>query len=74
MDSEEFCCEGNLFADLKSFSFMVDITPQHHKISLMDNVTAWDLLDVNILIVYKPVMLSLPSNNDLKSVLTLLSP
>ena len=61
-------CEANLFADLDSLCLMVDVTSRQDKISSMDNVTAWDLLDVDILILYEPLMLSLPSNNNQISV------
>jgi len=53
---------------------MADITPRQYKISAMDRVMAWSLTDVNLLNLYKPLMLSLPSNDDLKSLLTSLSP
>jgi len=52
---------------------MANITPRQHKISPKDHVMAWNLTDGNFLILYKPLMLSLPNNEDLKSMLTLLS-
>jgi len=52
---------------------MADITPRLHKISTMDCVTAWHRTDVNNLDLYKPLMLSLPSHDDLKALLTSLS-
>jgi len=57
---------------------MIDIIPGQHKISSMDKVaakrvTAWNWTDNNHLDLYKPLMLSLPRNDDLKSLLTSLS-
>ena len=69
----EFCCEGNLFAALESLSLKVDITPRQHKLSSEDYVMAWNRTYLRPLNLYKPVMLSLPSNDDLKSLLTLFS-
>ena len=39
----------------------------------MDRVAAWNLMNVDHLTLYEPLMLSLPSNDDLKSLLTSLS-
>ena len=53
---------------------MADITPTQDKISSMsikNYVTAWNLVDDSgYLNLYKPLMLSLPNNDDLKSLLT----
>ena len=65
-DFKEFCCEGNLFADLELLSLMADITPRRHEISSM---VAFDPTDSRSLHLYKPLILSLPSNDDLKSLL-----
>jgi len=73
MDSKEFRCEGNLFADLESLTLKADITPKQHKPSSMDGVVAWNLTDGRHLCLYNPLILSLPSNDDLKSLLTSLS-
>jgi len=72
-DSNKFCCEGNLFADLKSLSLKADITPRQHELSSKDHVMAWNRTNFSHLDLYKPLMLSLPSNDDLKSLLTSLS-
>ena len=48
---------------------MVDITPRQHKMSSMDYVPAWNRT-YRCLELYKPLMLSLPSNEDFKSLLT----
>ena len=73
MDSKKFCCEGNLFADLESLPLKVDITPRQHKLSSEDYVMAWNRTDFRRLYLHKPLMLSLPSNDDLKSLLSSLS-
>ncbi|KIM64323.1 hypothetical protein SCLCIDRAFT_1213422 [Scleroderma citrinum Foug A] len=73
MDSKEFCCEGILFADLELLSLAADITPRQHRLSSMDRVAAWNLMNVDHLTLYEPLMLSLPRNDDLKSLLTSLS-
>ena len=52
---------------------MADIIPRQRKISPEDRVMARNRTDVNFLILYKPLMLLLPSNEDLMSLLTLLS-
>ncbi|KIM50494.1 hypothetical protein SCLCIDRAFT_1225311 [Scleroderma citrinum Foug A] len=39
-DPKEFCCEGNLFADLESLSSMADISPRQHGISSKDCVVS----------------------------------
>ena len=50
---------------------MADITPRQHKPS--SYVTACNLTDFDYFNLYKPLMLSLPSNDDLKLLLTSLS-
>ena len=72
-DSKEFCYEGNLFADLESLSLKVDVTPRQHEISSKDHVTVWNRTNERYLDLYNPRMQSLPSNDDLKSLLTSLS-
>ena len=75
-DSEDFCCEGNIFADLKSLSLKANITPRQHKISERGGdlrksgvVRAYDHhLGIPIEL-YKPFGLSLPNNGDFKSLL-----
>ena len=52
---------------------MVDITPRQHKLSSEDRVMARDWTDFLPLYIYKPLMVSLPSDDDLKSLLTSLS-
>ena len=73
MDSQEFCCEGNLFADFESLSLNVDITPRQHKPS--DNfMRAWNYKNLyDYLDLYKPLMLLLPNNDNFKSLLSSLS-
>ena len=66
-DSNEFCREGNLFADLDS---MAGITPRQHEISSEYRVVASNWMGFRSLDLYKPLMLSLPSNDDVKSLLT----
>ncbi|KIM63952.1 hypothetical protein SCLCIDRAFT_675320 [Scleroderma citrinum Foug A] len=46
---------------------MADITPRRHEVSFM---VAFNLTDSSPLDLYKPLILSLPSNDDLKSLLT----
>ena len=71
MDSEEFCREGNIFADLESLSLNVNVIPRQHEMSLGDHVQTrtW----APVLHLYKPLVLSLPSNDDLRSLLASLS-
>ena len=49
---------------------MAGITPRQHKLSSADRVMAWNWTDFCHLDLYKPLLLSLPSNDDLKSLLT----
>jgi len=49
---------------------MADITPRQHKISIMDYVAASNWTHFSRLKLYKPLMLSLPSNDTFKSLLT----
>ena len=70
--SGAFCCQGNLFADLESLSLKVNITPRQPKISEMDGrqreysiVRAYDCYPDDFKELYKPLYLSLPSNDDL---------
>jgi len=68
-DSKEFSCEGNLFADLESHSIKMGITPRRHEISSDDYVLARTWTPIHFLHLYKPLMLSLSSHGDLKSLL-----
>ena len=52
---------------------MADIVPRQHKISSKDHVMARNRTDSRFLNLYKPLVLSLPSNEDLMSLLTSLS-
>ena len=45
---------------------MADITPRQHNLSSKDYVRARNPTDTDILSLYKPLMLSLPSNDDLR--------
>ena len=69
-ESKEFCCEGNLFSDPEPLSLMVDITPRQHEIFSMGRILARNPTNFRLLNLYKPLILSLPSNDDLKSLLT----
>ncbi|KAL4068376.1 heterokaryon incompatibility protein-domain-containing protein [Scleroderma yunnanense] len=80
-DTEDFCCEGNIFADLRSLALGSDITPRHHKIDEKyrynadgDYIEAHDpeFLDDSVTL-YKPLGLSVPSNHDFNSLLASLS-
>ncbi|KIM57271.1 hypothetical protein SCLCIDRAFT_1219603 [Scleroderma citrinum Foug A] len=75
-DDEDFYCEGNLFAELESLSSKPNITSTQHKISEMGKhqreggvVRAYNYCPVIFTELYKPLGLSLPSNDDLKSLL-----
>jgi len=74
-DSEDFCCEGNLFTDLKSLSLKANLTQRQHKISARgghqrerDFVRAYNYFG-GFTALYKPLGLSLLSNGDFKSLL-----
>ncbi|KAL4071631.1 heterokaryon incompatibility protein-domain-containing protein [Scleroderma yunnanense] len=80
--SEVFCCEGNIFADLRSRAFTLDITPNQHKIVEKDGYnTDSDYVEayeskpfvIGSLTLYKPLGLSLPRNHDFYSLLVSLS-
>ena len=49
---------------------MADISPRQHEISSKDRVLVRSRTDSRLFILYKPLMLSLASNGDLKSLLT----
>ncbi|KIM51524.1 hypothetical protein SCLCIDRAFT_1224464 [Scleroderma citrinum Foug A] len=78
-DSKDFFCEGNLFADLKSLSLTANITPRQHNMS--ERCWYWNNDDsVKRLFcgngfnkLYKLLGQSLPSNDDLNSLLASLS-
>ncbi|KIM59902.1 hypothetical protein SCLCIDRAFT_978836 [Scleroderma citrinum Foug A] len=74
--SEDFCCEGNLFGDLESLSLKANITPRQPKISERGGrqresgvVRAYDCYPDDFEDLYKPLGLSLPSNDDFKPLL-----
>ena len=73
-DSEDFCREGNLSADLRSLPVNVNITPRQHKISERDgHQRERDFVGAQhyggFTELYKPLGLSLPSDDDFKSLL-----
>ncbi|KAL4082154.1 heterokaryon incompatibility protein-domain-containing protein [Scleroderma yunnanense] len=65
-DSDEFCCEGNIFADRRWLSSEVDFTPREHKI---DHVDWRSTYSGGSIILTKPIGLSLPSNPDFSGLL-----
>ena len=79
-DCEDFCCEGNVFADLESLPLKEDIAPSRHRVvsedflcqrendSVLARLNAHAFLEL-----YKPFCLSLPFNDDVKILLTSLS-
>ncbi|KIM50794.1 hypothetical protein SCLCIDRAFT_758059 [Scleroderma citrinum Foug A] len=74
-DSEDFICEGNLFADLKSLSLKANIPPRQHIISEWSGylresgiVRAYYTPDC-FTELYQPLGLSPPSNDEFKSLL-----
>ncbi|KAL4075403.1 heterokaryon incompatibility protein-domain-containing protein [Scleroderma yunnanense] len=75
-DSKNFCCEGNIFADLRSLTSESVITPRHHKIGYNtdgDHVNAYSSPpDVSVTL-RKPLGLSLPSHQNFNSLLASLS-
>ncbi|KIM51151.1 hypothetical protein SCLCIDRAFT_33691 [Scleroderma citrinum Foug A] len=70
-DSKKFCCKGNLFADTELPSSKADITPRQHTLSLTES--AWHWMGGFHRQLYEPLLLSLPSNDDLNSLLASLS-
>ena len=79
MDFGHFCCEGNIFAELKSLSSKVNITPRQHKISEWggdkreSDVVRTYHDSSGFIKLYRPIGLSLPSNDDFRSFLVSLS-
>ncbi|KIM61303.1 hypothetical protein SCLCIDRAFT_1216075 [Scleroderma citrinum Foug A] len=78
-DSEDFCCEGNLFTDLRSLSSKANITSRRLKLSERgghqrerDVVKAYHYSG-GFTELYKPLGLSLPSNDNFNSSLVSLS-
>ncbi|KAL4069912.1 heterokaryon incompatibility protein-domain-containing protein [Scleroderma yunnanense] len=77
-DSEDFLCEGNVFADLRSLVLEPYITPRQHTVTQQfgyntdsDNVTVIDSEPFgDWATLCKPLGLSLPSNHDFNSLLT----
>ena len=72
MESEDFCWEGNLFADLKSHSLKANIAPRQETISEIGgrqkvNDSGRTLDD--FVTSSKPLGLSFPNNDDFKSLL-----
>ncbi|KAL4082132.1 heterokaryon incompatibility protein-domain-containing protein [Scleroderma yunnanense] len=78
-DSENFSCEGNIFADFgQNLASVPDITPRQHKISQMyGQNTDHDYVETHgsgfLVALYKPLGLSLPSDRDVNSFLASLS-
>ena len=66
MDCKDFCCEGNIFADLKLLPLKDNITPSQHSVSGHQYC-------VFFLKLYEPLCLSLPMNDDVKTLLASLS-
>jgi len=76
MDCEDFRCEGNIFTDLESLPLKEGITPRQHKVSQKGeegNYVLARLNEVAFIELYKPLCLSLPINDDVKTLLTSLS-
>ncbi|KAL4069937.1 heterokaryon incompatibility protein-domain-containing protein [Scleroderma yunnanense] len=83
VNSKDFRCEGNVFADLKSLSLNADLTPRQYKILAKDEheMTDWVLVHHGLNLsasdkffyLYKPVGLSLPRHHHLNSLLADLS-
>ncbi|KAL4078659.1 heterokaryon incompatibility protein-domain-containing protein [Scleroderma yunnanense] len=82
-DSNDFCCQGNIFADLESLGSEPDITPRQHTICAT-HITYKDgdyvitphrssPSDYPQFYLYKPLGLSLPNNRHFNSLLTSLS-
>jgi len=78
-DCEDFCCEGNIFTDLESLPSKEGIAPRQHGVSEKggyhgDSNCFLVLSNVHGFIpLYKPLCLSLPINDDVKTLLTSLS-
>ncbi|KAL4082080.1 heterokaryon incompatibility protein-domain-containing protein [Scleroderma yunnanense] len=80
-DSSGFCCEGNIFSDLKSLVLELEITPRQHEISGRqlndtdsDYVMAHHCISGDVpLTLYKPLGLSVPNNCHVNSLLASLS-
>ncbi|KAL4063530.1 hypothetical protein V8B97DRAFT_1876750 [Scleroderma yunnanense] len=80
-DSEEFCCEGNIFTALRSLAFQSDATSNQHKIEQEDGYnTDGNHIEVHdserfgvSVTLYKPLGLSLQSNHDFNLLLASLS-
>ena len=75
-EPEGFCCQGNLFADLESLSLKANITPRQPQISERGGrqresgvVRAYYCYPYGFEDLYKPLGLSLPSDDDFKSLL-----
>ena len=78
-DCENFCCEGNIFADLESLPLKEGIAPRQHGVSQKggfqeDSGRVLVRSNVHALVaLYQPFCLSLPINDDVKTLLTSLS-
>ncbi|KAL4070100.1 hypothetical protein V8B97DRAFT_2047969 [Scleroderma yunnanense] len=76
-DCEDFCCEGNIFDDLRSLPSKPVVTPKKDRPKDDTNsdgcVTAFNLGPCGDFRLYDPVMLSLPSNDDVNTLLASLS-
>ncbi|KAL4070199.1 hypothetical protein V8B97DRAFT_545361 [Scleroderma yunnanense] len=77
-DSEDFCCEGNILTDSKSLAMVPVITLRQHKIDQEGSYRGREYMETrdsklssnSLVILYKPIGLSLPSNHDVNSLLT----
>ena len=78
LDCADFYCKGNIFADLNSLHLKEDITQSQHRVSThrsqKENDRALARLNMHAFLeLYKPLCLSLPINDDVKTLLTSLS-
>ncbi|KIM59675.1 hypothetical protein SCLCIDRAFT_991453 [Scleroderma citrinum Foug A] len=82
-DFRDFCHEGNIFAALESLHSNEGIAPRQHLVSQkgqvqLDHVWAHfagpsDSMKLDSVKLYKPLCLSLPTNDAVKTLLTVLS-
>ncbi|KAL4062249.1 heterokaryon incompatibility protein-domain-containing protein [Scleroderma yunnanense] len=73
-DYEDFCCEGNVFDDLRSLPSRPDITPRKDKIrSDKDSGYVEAHNSKGSVRLYDPIMWSLPSNDNVNTLLASLS-
>ena len=72
-DCEDFFCEGNVFTGLESLPLKEGITPRQHGVSQKGGGGNYVLARLNedaFIDLYKPLCLSLPINDDVKTLLT----